>query len=1272
MVRILKKSYLIIFLVIMIITHTIILEAKSIEQLHSPSALPFSKGVSPENRKLISTYIDSVRNLSLLYPRLRSSSNRLNSFLLSEDTDRILSLIKRYPELKEAYLSIEYIRNNAPNIEKKVYKREKRIEKEFKLLWNKFKDTNKIPDGFMETVRRLDKTYILNDTLFNTKNSLLFRANSLLKRKSSYPKEISVWIMEFNNRYARFSLLLRNVYKIRKQYKKIVDKHDKEVISWLKDEEHKTKILIKEIQHKISYLEATGRENDRLHADLLGKIPLVLNRRIDLLHKKFSLDSVGYKTNFMYVPLLDTKSPNLLKLLNEYKKLSIELSKNTLSRSRIATKLTPHISKVQKLAREEDALIKRILESAQVKKSRIKAIEILSSKQVELAEKLKNQIDELNEISSSLKEIDPTRIVKSKDLSTRIVKLNSLIRDCYEINEAAPSLKIFLDIFLTDLKIDTSLKERLLDINRKISGEFKRMDSIYLALAKSYRDDIAIFKSLRSLSIKILTLASELFKEKANKFSEALARRNLNDFYTTALKEFNKILFERAKLTKGLVNRYNFLKDNSLLLDLGTRCPACIKEFDMWNSMQQALGNSITDSLKQLNDLSNMANILSGKEIPKNKYGKTINLIKISLSLNYIPVIKLHKESIDLLFIFKKRIIFIKGIGNPDILNLTLARDYLIPYPPYIGFILPGEEPISTWTIWSGEENADNIISHATEVGGNIVTGAIQTGISLIADGIETAESAVETTGEVITDFSENLADELLLDENGNIDWLTLGNYAVEGIGCSVGNPLACMELGASLTASLLNASIETAAQYNLISEEQAAWAQLGIDIGEFIASIPQNLTFPYNFLFNNQEPEEPAIVYPILSGSSLCGNIQFQESDTREPPLTYARLCSFTNKDEVSEDMTGWHKLTNEEIENLGLSPDDFRDDESGFLAAIFYNENTGEYVVAFQGSGGIPDELLEDWILTDLAQGAGMHTVQYTEAKNLAIKVSNAVGNHKLTFTGNSLGGGLAATASLATGDPAVTFNRAGIHPNTITDLGLADSPAPGQIRNYIVEGELLSALSMGLHDEINNMATMLGIDSPTISVVDDNIGNTVYIDHPDPPPSLTDFAEGKNRHVISGVIEALENNCPDETDNENPTQEENSGNNTSEPNQFSNDQYQEISENNESIFNENGLYDYTYGGLNLPLTSLQDYETVQGILMSDHPNITTPHFPEDWIPEQKWIELRDFARENIPKLRGKAETEVENLQKKGEKVYDLKEEGIKNWEILNNFLK
>jgi hypothetical protein len=140
------------------------------------------------------------------------------------------------------------------------------------------------------------------------------------------------------------------------------------------------------------------------------------------------------------------------------------------------------------------------------------------------------------------------------------------------------------------------------------------------------------------------------------------------------------------------------------------------------------------------------------------------------------------------------------------------------------------------------------------------------------------------------------------------------------------------------------------------------------------------------------------------------------------------------------------------------GLEDAIFDDPESGFRAAL-YEVSPGQYVLAFAGTD--PANITGD-VATDIAQGMGIQTVQYDNAVRLAQQVQQWAQDRGATveFTGHSLGGGLAATAAMATGGSATVYNMA--RPTQATlDNYLIDPNAADRVDNYEVEGEFLDPL-------------------------------------------------------------------------------------------------------------------------------------------------------------------------------------------------------------------
>jgi len=165
-----------------------------------------------------------------------------------------------------------------------------------------------------------------------------------------------------------------------------------------------------------------------------------------------------------------------------------------------------------------------------------------------------------------------------------------------------------------------------------------------------------------------------------------------------------------------------------------------------------------------------------------------------------------------------------------------------------------------------------------------------------------------------------------------------------------------------------------------------------------------------------------------------------------------YARLSlaiysgAMDLRSEVKRD--GWNTVDAIGGENLFFS----------YNSMLFRNDQRREMVMVYEGSTPLPSHV-GDWA-NNVEQGTGIMAEgwQYERAKREALLAREEARrlNYRLTFTGHSLGGGLATAAALHTNRPAVTFNAAGVNGWT-TNL----SNASRLITNYRVKGEVLSTL-------------------------------------------------------------------------------------------------------------------------------------------------------------------------------------------------------------------
>ena len=136
------------------------------------------------------------------------------------------------------------------------------------------------------------------------------------------------------------------------------------------------------------------------------------------------------------------------------------------------------------------------------------------------------------------------------------------------------------------------------------------------------------------------------------------------------------------------------------------------------------------------------------------------------------------------------------------------------------------------------------------------------------------------------------------------------------------------------------------------------------------------------------------------------------------------------------------------------------FEDPNTGFRAMLYRSRDEQEIVVVYRGVRRT--NILQD-SQTCLSQGLGFGAAIYQQAIELGVAVTEAYGD-KVIFTGHSMGGGLAASASIVANRPAVTFNSAGVHPATLEGFGLDDETVDERLKsieNYYVPGEWLSTL-------------------------------------------------------------------------------------------------------------------------------------------------------------------------------------------------------------------
>lgn len=176
----------------------------------------------------------------------------------------------------------------------------------------------------------------------------------------------------------------------------------------------------------------------------------------------------------------------------------------------------------------------------------------------------------------------------------------------------------------------------------------------------------------------------------------------------------------------------------------------------------------------------------------------------------------------------------------------------------------------------------------------------------------------------------------------------------------------------------------------------------------------------------------------------------------TRVPD--YYRLAADAYGDDGAPD--GWERLSEGALRAHGIT----MTDDDGFDAVVYRNKTTGEIVVAYRGTEPTSDPYND--VTEDLINGGGLPSSQAQQAIDLATQVTDAFGTDDVHFTGHSLGGGLAAAASVATGAEATTFNAAGIGATNYDNAASAhgDGASADNVVNFHTGNDPLTLVQTG----------------------------------------------------------------------------------------------------------------------------------------------------------------------------------------------------------------
>lgn len=275
--------------------------------------------------------------------------------------------------------------------------------------------------------------------------------------------------------------------------------------------------------------------------------------------------------------------------------------------------------------------------------------------------------------------------------------------------------------------------------------------------------------------------------------------------------------------------------------------------------------------------------------------------------------------------------------------------------------------------------------------------------------------------------------------------------------------------------------------------------------------------------LRTGHDPGAYGEVAPGSHGASMIG------TDPVRADMTLAGINAvFPDPDAtVTDPTTGevYHPLSDDELANLGIPPELLQDDETGFIAGVYMarDENGNpildangqpKLVVVFGGTtvgpGGAGPDVVEDGI------GGVVPSEQAMAAMRLAEHLQSQAYGDAITYTGHSLGGRLAAVASMTTGNPAVTYNAAGVSDPMIAYIAGVRGITPEQLMAEMEGGTVRG------YQTSDDPLTLAQEHIPGLSGTMHDAPGT---QHPIPGASGS-ILEG---HFMDNVLESMQNQYP-----------------------------------------------------------------------------------------------------------------------------------------------
>ncbi len=220
---------------------------------------------------------------------------------------------------------------------------------------------------------------------------------------------------------------------------------------------------------------------------------------------------------------------------------------------------------------------------------------------------------------------------------------------------------------------------------------------------------------------------------------------------------------------------------------------------------------------------------------------------------------------------------------------------------------------------------------------------------------------------------------------------------------------------------------------------------------------------------FTGDEAAKKAARYKCRQEQIAAGK-QSDDPDVQAAAERFERNNVAIEKAKLAQDVydpskgppTGWKKISDdpEALAKHGLEPEDLKIKGSEFRSQVYEPDPAvfGKDMKPTVSFKGTTPSSMEDW-KNNGAQGLNMDSAYYRRSTEIGNKIATSGNPSGIDITGHSLGGGMATSASSASGSSTWTFNSAGLNGGTVAKYG--GTPQASNVIAYRVKGEILTAI-------------------------------------------------------------------------------------------------------------------------------------------------------------------------------------------------------------------